>query len=218
MNVFVWVLLAALAAAAAASWRAACGPRGGDVRLARAVFTVLLLALAWLLGADTVGYGRWLLLGVLLSLGSIGPAGRSTLRRGPSTVALLVSRVAYVVAVLGLPPGDGPRPVPLLLVAGAVLAVLVAVVRAGAARGPAAGVPLLGYAAATALLPLAAWSTGHAVVGWAATLLGAGDLLGAHGRATRPSTPAPRAAPLRVLPDVLADVGSVLLVVGSLRV
>lgn len=210
MNVYAWVLLTALAVATCGSWAAMAWRRRDLAAVSRPAVTVLLLALAWLLRADTVGYG-WLLM-LALVLGMLADAlleSTRWARAGPAV--LLGSRVLYLVSVAQLPPGDGPAwtgVTSVLLAAGAVAWVrLVPAVR----QRWQSGAPRLGYAVLVAAVPLAAWWSGHEVVGWGATLLAAGDTLRAYDRHERPVPGA------RVCVVAMHDVAALLLVLGVLR-
>lgn len=214
MNLFAWVLLAALGVAAGATWWALSRHRPDVAGLSRPAFRVLLLALAWLLRADTVDYGRFLLLALLLGLASDwlrhGRFAGSTPGIRAGWAALLLSRVAYVVAIVLVPGGSG------LWLGIGLVAVLVAwAVRL--ARVPAAraawrhGIPLLGYAVIVAAVPVAAWSTASVGLGVGAAVLLAGDAVLGYERFSRPLAWGPLAV------EVLQDVGEVLIVLGMLR-
>lgn len=210
MNVYAWVLFAAFGVAAGTSWAAVAGGRVELEKLTRPVVAVLLLALAWLLRADSVGYGRLLLLGLVLGLVA-GPLASSGRRPRPAAAVLLASRAAYLAAVTQLPAGEGPvwlGVVAVLVAAAAVVWLRIA--PALRARWPD-GVPPLGYALLVAAVPLAAWWSGHPVVGLGATLLAAGDALAAYDRVERPVPCA------RVAIVVLHDLAALLLVLGTLR-
>ena len=113
MNVYVWVLLAALAVAAAVDWRAVVtGARDIEV-LAKPAFLVLLIALAWLLRADTVDYGRFLLAGLVLSLlGDVLLLGRSDRHFLAGLGAFLFAQSCYIAAFRRVP-SDGPAWLPM---------------------------------------------------------------------------------------------------------
>ncbi|MGB8380067.1 MAG: lysoplasmalogenase family protein [Dermatophilaceae bacterium] len=214
MNLFAWVLLAALGVAAGATWWSMSRHRPDVEGLSRPAFHVLLLALAWLLRADTVDYGRFLLLGLVLSLvGDWLRHGRlagSPLGERAGWAALLLSRVAYAVALV-LVPGSSGRWLGIGLVA-----VLVAWA-ARLARVPAArarwrhGILPLGYAVIVAAVPVAAWSTASVGLGVGAVLVLAGDAVLGYERFSRPLAWGPLAV------QVLHDVAEVLLVLGMLR-
>ena len=105
-------------------------------RLSRPVFRVLLLALAWLLRADTVDYGRFLMLALLLGLVRDwlrhGRLQGSPLADRASWATLLLSRVGYLVAIVLMPGSAGSLWLGLGLVA--ILLVWAARPRAGAGR------------------------------------------------------------------------------------
>lgn len=207
---YAWVLLAALGVAAVTSWVAMARGRRDLQTLSRAAVAVLLLAMVWLLRADTVGYGRLLLLALVLGLLADALAESVPWRRA-ATGVLLASRAGYLAAVALLPPGPGPVwlcVVLVLLAAGVVVWTrLVPAVRQRWQNG----MPRLGYALLVAAVPFAAWVSGHVVVGWGATLLAAGDALAAYDRSERPVPGA------RVAVVAAHDVGALLLVLGMLR-
>lgn len=210
MNVYAWVLLAALAIAAGGSWAASAWRRPDVEVVTRPVVALLLLALAWLLRADTVGYGRLLMAGLVLGFVADAMAGSDRWSRW-QPAARFASRGLYLVAVALLPPGDGPAwPGVLLMLLAAGVLVWRRVVPPMRERWPD-GAPLLGYAVLVASVPLAAWWSGHEVVGWGATLLAAGDTLRAYDRHERP---VPGAG---VAVVVMRDVAALLLVLGMLR-
>ncbi len=64
---YAWVLAAA-AAAAITDWVAVARDDRSTEQLAAPAFMVLLAALAWVLHADEVAQGRWLLLALALGL------------------------------------------------------------------------------------------------------------------------------------------------------
>jgi hypothetical protein len=213
MNVYAWVLFAAFGVAAGTSWAAMAAGRVELEKLTRTVVAALLLALAWLLHADTVGYGRLLLLGLALGL-LAGPLAASGRRPTAATAVLLASRAAYLAAMTQLPAGEGPvwLGVVAVLVPAATVAWLLRLRIVPALRERwQDGAPPLGYALLVAAVPLAAWWSGHAVVGMGATLLAAGDALGAYDRFERPVPGA------RVAVVALHDLAALLLVLGMLR-
>ena len=215
MNVFAWVLLAALVVAAGATCWSHVRHRPDVQRLSRPAFRVLLIALAWLLQADTVDYGRLLLLALLLGLAAdwlrYGRFEQSPLGERAGWAALLLARLAYLAAIVLMPESGGP-----LWLAVGLLAFLLAwagrLALVPAARGQwRAGAPLFAYALVVAAVPAAAWSSASVGLGWGATALFAGDVLLGYERFRRPL---PR-APLTV--EVLHDLGEVLIVLGMLR-
>ncbi|MGV1009819.1 MAG: lysoplasmalogenase family protein [Dermatophilaceae bacterium] len=215
MNVFAWVLLAALGAAAGASWWAASRQQRDVEVLGRTVFRVLLLALAWLLRADTVDYGRALLLALLLGLVGdwvrLGRFGDSPVGERVALGTVLVRRVAYVITFALMPASAAPlwlavMVVAILLVWGGRLAV----VPEARARWRVS-LPLLGYAVVVLAVPVAAWSSGSAAIGWGGAVLFAGDALMGYQRSGRVLAQGPLAA------EVLHDVAEVLIVMAVLR-
>ncbi len=211
MNVYVWVLLAALAVAAAVDWRAVVtGARDIEV-LAKPAFLVLLIALAWLLRADTVDYGRFLLAGLVLSLlGDVLLLGRSDRHFLAGLGAFLFAQSCYIAAFRRVP-SDGPAWLPMILVALAVGAVLVLRVWPLARAAPREGGPVLGYAAVVGSMAVLAWATGHVVLGLGATLFLFSDALIAYCRYDR------EPAWGRLVVMVTYHVGQLLIVFGLMR-
>lgn len=188
MNLYAWVLLAALAALAAGEvWSVARG-RVAVLRVTGPATGVLLLALAWLLHADAVGYGRWLLLGLLAALLrdalSLDP---SPGRRLAGLGAGAFSHLGFVAAILTMP--AHPARWVGVLGAGALGAFGVARVLRWAPARPrpqrraaAAYLVLLGATSA------AGWFAGGLVVALGASLVAAADAVRALAwwRATAP--------------------------------
>ncbi|HEX2704490.1 MAG TPA: lysoplasmalogenase family protein, partial [Candidatus Lustribacter sp.] len=158
MNIYAWVLLGALAVAAPADW--VCVHRGfreGE-RLAAPAFMVLLLALAWLLGADLVGYGRWLLIGLVASLvGDLFLLGDTEERFRAGLGSFLAVHLAYLAMILTLPSHGSPLWVSVVLVALTAGVASYRLILPLVREVPGEGVPLLGYALVLALVAMAAW-------------------------------------------------------------
>ena len=124
MNLYVWVLAIALAVAALANWRAVARGQREIETLAKPAFMVLLIALAWLMHADAVSYGQFLLAGLVLSLiGDVLLLGDSDVHFLGGLVAFLLGHLAYIAAFRRVP-GDGPIWIGVLLVVLAVGVVL----------------------------------------------------------------------------------------------
>ncbi len=215
MNVFGWVLLLALAVAAGATWVAVAGHRQEPQTLSRPAFRVLLLALAWLLRADTVDYGRFLLVGLALGLVADWLAhGRlqgTRLAERAALATMLAGRLAYVVAISLMPTSAGPVWLVVALTALVVAFVGRLWLVPAARAGWRAGIPGLAYVLVLAAVPAAAWSSSRALLGLGATLLFAGDVVLAYERFERPLS---RGA---LVVQGLHDVGEVLIVFGMLR-
>ncbi len=103
VNVFGWVLLLAVVVAAVGDWAAVVRRDRSLEQLTKPAVIVLLLAFAWLSHAEAVASGRWLLLGLLLSLaGDALLLGRdpSDERFTRGLVAFLLAHLAYLGALL----------------------------------------------------------------------------------------------------------------------
>lgn len=109
MNVFGWVLVPAVAIAAGADWVAVVRRQRSVEQLTKPAVVVLLLAFAWLAHAEAVTSGRWLLVGLLLSLvGDVLVLGRdpSDERFTRGVVTFLLAHLAYLGALLTM--GSAP--------------------------------------------------------------------------------------------------------------
>lgn len=211
MNVYAWVLLVALAVLALVDWRAVARGKRDIEGLAKPAFLVLLIVLAWLLRADTVDYGRFLLLGLAASLVGDVLLLESTTRRFLGGLgAFLVAHLCYIAAFRRLPT-DGPAEVPMLLVAAAVLAVIGLRVWPIVRREAREGWPVLVYAVVVGAMAVLAWATGHVVVGLGATLFAVSDALIGVARYER-ELPHGRLAVM-----VTYHVGQLLIVLGMMR-
>lgn len=206
------MLLGALAVAALADW--VCVHRGfreGE-RLATPAFTVLLLALAWLLGADLVGYGRWLLIGLVASLvADLFLLGDTEERFRAGLGSFLAVHLAYLAMVLTLPSHGSPLWVAVVLVALTVGAASYRLILPLVREVPGEGIPVLGYALALALFAMAAWWHGRLVLALGATLFLVSDLVLGVGRLLRP---VPHG---RVVVMVTYHLAQLLIVLGVLR-
>lgn len=174
MNIFGWVLLAATVVAAVADWAAVARGNRAVEQLAKPAVLVLLLALAWLLHADEVPQGRWLLLGLVVSLlGDVLLLSDSDLRFG---LGLLGFLLAYLAALVRMPHGSpqwfGVAAVVVALVL-ALWLVLVPLLR----RDLVAGAPPTAYAMVLGVFAAGAWYTGHLLVGIGASLFLVSDAL-----------------------------------------
>ena len=196
MNVYAWVLLVALAMASGAS-ALAVGRGSRDVEhLARPAFFVLAIALAWLLRADTVSYGRWLLVGLLAALVAeaflLGDHRADESRADPATaasraarhherpthllaatVSLGISAACLAAASLGMPTGDLPgwsRPVA-ALAAGAAVGYCAYLTVSAREVDVRLRQPFVGYGIALSVLTASGWWSADALVGVGASLL-----------------------------------------------
>ena len=180
MNIFGWVLLAATAVAAGADWAAVARGNRAVEQLAKPAVLVLLLALAWLLHADEVPQGRWLLLGLVVSLlGDVLLLSDSDLRFGLGLLGFLLAHLAYLAyltALVRMPHGSpqwlGVAAVVVALVL-ALWLVLVPLLR----RDLVAGAPPTAYAMVLGVFAAGAWYTGHLLVGIGASLFLVSDAL-----------------------------------------
>ncbi len=211
MNVYVWVLLLALGVAAAVDWRAVASGKRDVEGLAKPAYLVLLILLAWLLRADTVDYGRFLLAGLVLSLiGDVLLLESSTRRFLGGLSAFLAAHLCYLAAFRRVP-GDGPAWVPMLALAVGALVVIGMRVWPIVRRETREGWPVLGYAVVVATMAVLAWATGHVVLGLGATLFAVSDALIGYGRYER-ELPHGRLAVM-----VTYHVGQLLIVLGTMR-
>lgn len=230
MNLYVWVLLPAVLAAGAVTWWAIAAGAPEVEALARPIYFVLVLALTWLLHADLVGYGRWLLLAVALALvGDLFALGAARDTGGdtgddshgdlPSQylaalVSFTLSSTALLLAVAGMPGGSLPLWVGVLLA----LATLGAVGYLGYRfLWPARPAPVLllgatvAAPAATAVMSALAWWRGDPVVGVGTTLVLASISTTVLDRV---GYPVPRA---RLAAMASLHLGILLIVLGMLR-
>lgn len=216
MNVYGWVLLAAFGVAAVVDWVAVARDRRETERLAKPAAIVLLIAFAWLLHADQTVPGRWLLLGLVLSL--VGDILLLPRRPGPlddaaftlGLLAFLGAQLTYIAAVLTL-----PRESPVW--AGVALSVVVVAAAVGGVLLPRAvheprewGPPTL-YALALGLFAVLAWWSGHVTLALGASLFVVSDGLLAVDRFLRP---VPHG---RLLVMVTYHLAQLLIVLGVLR-
>ncbi|WP_295698298.1 lysoplasmalogenase [Lapillicoccus sp.] len=186
MNVFGWVLLLAVVVAAVGDWAAVVRRNRALEQLTKPAVIVLLLAFAWLLHADAVASGRWLLLGLLLSL--VGDA--LLLGRDPSDerftrglVAFLLAHLAYLGALLTMgsaaPAWLG---VTLVVVALGLVAALSRRLRPLVSRDRVTGTAVAAYAIVLGVVTVVAWVRGQVLVGLGLTLFGVRDGLSAWSR------------------------------------
>jgi len=182
VNLYVWVLAIALAVAALADWRAVARGQREIETLAKPAFMVLLIALAWLLHADVVSYGQFLLAGLVLSLvGDVLLLGDSDVHFLGGLIAFLLGHLAYIAAFRRVP-GDGPiwpGVLVVVLVVGLVMWVrLLPRLRSDWREGA----PLVLYAVIIGAMAALAWATGLWVVGLGATLFLVSDTVLAYQR------------------------------------
>jgi uncharacterized membrane protein YhhN len=211
VNIFGWVLLAALGVAAVADWVSVVRGSRSAEQLAKPAFTILLAALAWLLHAEQVPQGQWLLVGLALSLiGDVLLLSDSDLRSGLGLLSFLLAHVAYLVALVRMPHSSpqwwGVAAVAVALVL-AMAVVLVPLLR----RDVVAGGPPTAYALVLALFAGSAWYTGHLLVGIGASLFLLSDALIAWTRFVR-DLPEGRVAVM-----VTYHLAQALIVLGVLR-
>ncbi len=185
VNLFGWILIAAMAAAAVIDWVAVARSDRATERLAKPAYLVLLIALAWLLHADEVGHGRWLLVGLVLCLvGDVMLLGSSERRFRLGLVAFLIAHLAYLLALFQMPHAS-----PLWLGVVLVALVLAAVLAVGlvplARRDPLVGGPPTAYAVVLGFLAGYAWFTGNLLLAVGASLFVLSDALIGHTRFVR---------------------------------
>jgi len=186
MNLYAWVLLAALAIAAVVDWVAVARSQRDIETLAKPAFMVILIALAWLLHADAVSYGQQLLdeddhegrLGHLL-------LGESTRAFLGGLVAFLLGHVAYIAAFRRVPSAD-PIWVGVVVVTLAVAFVLWARLIPTMQRSWRDGGPLVLYAVVIGLMAALGWATGHLLIAIGGTLFLLSDAVLAYDRFERP--------------------------------
>lgn len=211
MNVYAWVLLGALAVAAAADWRAVARGQRDLEAIAKPAYLVVLIAFAWLLHADVVDYGRYLLVGLVFSLiGDVALLGRTKVHFAGGLAAFLAAHLCYIAAMRRVP-GVGPLWVPMLLMLLVVLTVLWFGVRPVLRHDWREGSLVIGYAVVIGLMTIVAWATGHVVLALGATLFCASDLLIGYQRYERVLPGG------RVAIHVTYHVGQLLIVWGMLR-
>jgi uncharacterized membrane protein YhhN len=185
MNIFAWVLLVAYACAAVADWMAVARRQRDLEALAKPATLVVLILLAWLLRADSVSYGRFLLLGLLLSLvGDIALLGDSLRRFRIGLGAFLLAHLAYLAAFRRLA-CDGPIWPAIVVVVLLVLAVVLTRILPRVRADWRDGIPLLLYAVVLGAMTAVAWGTGWVVVGVGATLFLVSDAILAYDRFER---------------------------------
>lgn len=211
MNIYAWVLLTAFAVAAVADWAAVARGRRELEALAKPAALVVLLLLAWLLRADTVSYGHFLLAGLVLSLvGDIALLGDSDRRFLAGLGAFLGALLCYLAAFRRLP-GQGPIWAMVVLVVLVALAVIGTRILPRVRADWRGGIPLLAYAVVLGAMAALAWATGLVVVGIGATLFLVSDGLLAFDRFER-SLPWGRTAVM-----VTYHVAQLLIVLGAMR-
>lgn len=177
MNLYAWVLVAAVVAAAVTDWVAVARDDRSTQHLAAPAFMVLLAALSWLLHADEVSQGRWLLLALALGL-----AGDTLLMRGSDRaftlgmVAFLVGHVAYLMALVTMP-HRGPLWAGVAAVSVLVGLVLTLWLVPLARREPLVGGPPTAYALVIGVMAGAAWATGQPLVAVGASLFCVSDAI-----------------------------------------
>jgi uncharacterized membrane protein YhhN len=143
---------------------------------------VLLIALAWLMHADVVSYGQFLLAGLVLSLiGDVLLLGDSDVHFLGGLVAFLLGHLAYIAAFRRVP-GDGPIWIGVLLVVLAVGVVLWLRLVPRLRADWREGAPLVLYAVIIGAMAALAWATGLWVVGLGATLFLVSDTVLAYQR------------------------------------
>lgn len=211
MNIFGWVLLGALGVAAVADWGAVLRGSRTAEQLAGPAFIVLLIALAWLLHAEEAPQGRWLLIGLVLSLiGAVLLLSHSDLPFGLGLLSSLLVHLAYLAALVRMPHGSPQRwgVVAVALTLALVLAfVLLPLLR----RDVVAGLPPTAYGLVLAAFAGTAWYTGHLLVDIGASLFVVSDALVGWTRFVRQLRGA------RVAVIVTYHLAQVLVVVGVLR-
>jgi uncharacterized membrane protein YhhN len=211
VNVYAWVLLAALALTAVADWVAVATDRHEVESLAKPAFMVLLVSLAWLLRADTVPYGQFLLLGLVLCLvGDVALLGRTDRAFLIGLVAFLLGHLAYIAAFRRMPTDDPVWPA-VALVAFVVGYAAWLFIRPILQRSRRDGIPLLLYAVVVGSMAALAWVTGQVVMAVGASFFLLSDAVLAYDRFES------ELAHGRLMVMVTYHVGQVLLVVGMLR-
>lgn len=221
MNVFGWVLLAAVAVAAGADVRSVARGSGGLERPAAPAVPVLLGLWAWLAHAETTTPGRLLLVALLAWLVGdvllLTPAGPAA---GP--IARLVGHVAALLGVLALPTRAAGWPAGVLVVLLGAAAVVAVRRRALAAERSVAGVATA-YGVVLVLAAALAWWRGAVLPASGLTLLAVGDLLLAAARVAGPATrgavdrPVGRGRALPVVVTLAHHGGASLVVLGLVR-
>jgi len=177
VNIFGWVLLGALGVAGMADGVAVLRGSRSSEQLARPAFIILLLALAWLLHAEEAPQGRWLLIGLVLSLvGEVLLLSDSDRRFGLGLLSSLLVRLALLAALLRVPHGS-PRWWGVVAVALVLVLVLAFVLVPHLRRDVVSSVPPTAYGVVLAVLAGAAWYTGYLLVGIGASLFVVSDAL-----------------------------------------
>ena len=177
MNLYAWVLVAAVAAAAVTDWVAVAHGDRATQQLASPAFMVLLAALGWLVHADEVPQGRWLLLALALGL-----AGDTLLMRGSDRAftwglaAFLLGHLAYLMALVTMP-HRGPLWAGVAAVGVAVGLVLALWLVPLARREPLVGGPPTAYALVIGVMAAFAWATGQPLVAVGASLFCVSDAI-----------------------------------------
>ncbi len=211
MNIYAWVLLVSLAVAAGADWSAVARHRSDLESVAKPAVLVILMLLAWLLRADSVDYGVYLLIGLVLCLlGDVLLLGQSDRHFLAGLVAFLLAHVAYIAAFRRIP-GETPIWWGVIAVVTVALVVLFSWILPLARASLRDGIPLLTYAVVVAGMAALAWATGLPVVGAGATLFLASDALIAFDRFVRPVSWG------KLVVHITYHVGQLLIVLGMLR-
>lgn len=182
MNTYAWVLVAAMAVAAVASWVAVARRRRATEQLAKPAFLVLLIAFAWLLHADEVLAGRWLLAALAFSLvGDVLLLGRSDRAFGFGLLAFLLAHVAFIGALATM-----PHLAPIWAGTAAVALVVILLswllLRPLARRDLREATGPVAYAVVIGLLGALAWWSGNLLVAVGASLFMVSDAVLAAGR------------------------------------
>jgi uncharacterized membrane protein YhhN len=194
-------------------WAVASGARRAEWLL-KPVVLLALAAAAWAAGAPGSPSGRWLLLGLLLSLlGDVALLSDAPPRFVAGLAGFLLAHVAYVVAFahVGMPSRH------LALVGLGLVALLAAtvgrrVVPAAAREGGVGlGAACAAYIAVIGAMVVAAWATGRPLAALGATVFMGSDAVLALDRFVRPV----RSGQLVVM--VTYHLGQVLIVLGVLR-
>ncbi len=211
MNMYAWVLLAAFAVAAAADWASVARRRSDLVSVAKPAVLIVVILLAWLLRADSVDYGRFLLIGLVLCLvGDVILLGTSDRHFLAGLIAFLMGHLCYLAAFRRVP-GEPPilwGVLAVVTVAAVVMATRIVPILRESWRD---GLPPLAYTVIVSAMAALAWATGLPWVGVGATLFLASDALIAYDRFVRSVS----AAPLVI--HVTYHLGQLLIVLGMLR-
>jgi len=168
VNVFGWVLLLAVAIVAGADWVAVVRRQRSLEQLTTPAVIVLLLAFAWLSHAEAVTSGRWLVVGLLLSLlGDVLLLGRdpSDERFTRGLVTFLLAHLAYLCALLTT--GSAPAAwggVGVVVLALGVVAALSRRLRPLVSRDRVTDGVVAAYAIVLGVVTVVAWARGQVVV------------------------------------------------------